>query len=353
LTEQRLLDHVVGVGGTAEGFLAGGFMATLGVRALVQVVGKPMSKFRRILDFGCGPARILCWLGDVMPAANVIGVDINAEAIEWCRNNIGDAAEFVLNTPHPPLPIRDESIDLVYGLSVFTHLDEEFQFRWLEELHRITAPGAILVLTIHGEGKAKKDLWESAYAEYESKRFVYTKSLEDRGVAGLPDFYQVTYHHHDYIAERWSRYFEPLLAVKQGPFWVQDAVVLRKRRHPRLVSVPDSKYPVIQLPLVSIESPTPGKEIEGRVVEIYGWMFYPDSPAAVEPVAWIDGVRVECEFKRYARADVAAIQGVPQAMDSGFWQRIAADHLKPGTHLLVLTCSDSAIPISATYFVVK
>ncbi|MCA1657735.1 MAG: class I SAM-dependent methyltransferase, partial [Verrucomicrobiaceae bacterium] len=52
---------------------------------------------------------------------------------------------------HPPTPFADGSFDLVHGISVFTHLSEADQDRWLAELQRITEPGGAVLMSIQGE----------------------------------------------------------------------------------------------------------------------------------------------------------------------------------------------------------
>jgi SAM-dependent methyltransferase len=58
---------------------------------------------------------------------------------------------FVANDVQPPLPFEPEKFDLVYALSVFTHIDR-FWANWLLELHRVLAPNGLLVATIMSEG---------------------------------------------------------------------------------------------------------------------------------------------------------------------------------------------------------
>lgn len=54
VNDQRLIDHVVGADGSEEGFLSGGFLTATGLMSALQLSGRPISSFRRILDFGCG-----------------------------------------------------------------------------------------------------------------------------------------------------------------------------------------------------------------------------------------------------------------------------------------------------------
>ena len=42
------------------------------------------------------------------------------------------------------------SFDLVYALSVFTHLTSELQLAWRDELLRVLRPDGLLLLTTHG-----------------------------------------------------------------------------------------------------------------------------------------------------------------------------------------------------------
>jgi len=52
----------------------------------------------------------------------------------------------------PPLPFPDNSFDLIYAVSVFTHLSEEHQRTWLPELRRVLRPGGrLLLVDIGGE----------------------------------------------------------------------------------------------------------------------------------------------------------------------------------------------------------
>jgi SAM-dependent methyltransferase len=80
---------------------------------------------------------------------SVCGSDVSRKAIEWCREHL-DFAAFVHNGLAPPLDLDDESFDLVYALSVFTHLTADLQLAWRDELRRVLRPDGRLLITTHG-----------------------------------------------------------------------------------------------------------------------------------------------------------------------------------------------------------
>ena len=66
----------------------------------------------------------------------------------WCRNL---HLRGVRSEPaRPPLPYEDDRFDLVYSVSIFTHLDEQLQRPWIEELTRVVRPGGLVLVTVTG-----------------------------------------------------------------------------------------------------------------------------------------------------------------------------------------------------------
>src|SRR5213596_2342866 len=102
-SDHRLLQQVVGPGGDEAGYLYGGLTTSMGIRAVLRLLGKRIADFDRILDFGCGSARVLRWFQDVQNKTELYGCDINPDAIDWSKKNI-HFAKFVLNEKLPPLP---------------------------------------------------------------------------------------------------------------------------------------------------------------------------------------------------------------------------------------------------------
>lgn len=103
-----------------------------------------------ILDWGCGPARIVRHLPELLDkSCSIYATDYNPKTIAWNRKAL-TGINFNLNSTNPPLPYVDSSFDIVYGLSIFTHLDEDLHYEWFNELTRITKKDGILFLTLQG-----------------------------------------------------------------------------------------------------------------------------------------------------------------------------------------------------------
>lgn len=187
--------------------------------------GRPLGGYQSILDFGCGCGGTLPWVRDLAPRAALSGTDIDADAIAWCRAHLTDVAVST-NGALPPLPYPDASFDLVYALSVFTHLDEAPQRQWLAELRRVVAPGGACVVTLHGPETATS-LSSAERQLLTDHGFVFVRTNATRGL--FPDWYQNAYHEPWYVRETFAEYFDVGTYVPRGLFGHQDIVVLTRR----------------------------------------------------------------------------------------------------------------------------
>lgn len=135
-------------------FLDGGTLGANAIRAAVTRQGRDMREFERILDFGCGCGRLLRqWSG--LTNVKVFGTDMQHRLLRECRRVL-PFTHVAVNGPEPPLPFADASFDLVYSLSVFTHLDERQQLLWRDEIRRILKPDGLWLLTTQGDAYVPK-----------------------------------------------------------------------------------------------------------------------------------------------------------------------------------------------------
>ncbi|MEU0984714.1 class I SAM-dependent methyltransferase [Streptomyces griseus] len=178
-----------------------------------------------IVDFGCGCARVLRHVIPQKPQARYYGVDVDAQAIEWCRNNLADRAEFAVTERLPPLPFDDATVDVVYGVSVFSHIPEGDQQTWLAEFSRILTPGGILLLSVNGATVARMAT-KPVREKLEQDGIAYVR---DGGISGLPDWYQMCFHTRHHIERSWPTAGLRLETYTEcAVMMCQDAVLLRK-----------------------------------------------------------------------------------------------------------------------------
>jgi SAM-dependent methyltransferase len=171
---------------------------------------------------------VLRFFGDRPASCRLFGTDIDPELIAWCREQ-PQLGQFDVNPHLPPTAYPDGFFDFIFSISVFTHLDEDMQLAWLQELRRITRPGGHVLVSLHSPA-TDAQLTRAQRERMASKGFLYvvgqTGALK---LDGLPDFYQSAFHSREYVREVWGRTFEVVSHVDRGINAHQDAVLLRAR----------------------------------------------------------------------------------------------------------------------------
>src|SRR5678815_4181345 len=123
-----------------------------------EVLGHPVWKGRRILDFGGNVGTFLASAGDRVDHEDYWCIDINRAVIEHGRATY-PRAHFVHFNRYSPqynsfgirnLPIPDcrgVRFDVILGFSVFTHVDANEMIESVGALRRLLAPGGVLAFT--------------------------------------------------------------------------------------------------------------------------------------------------------------------------------------------------------------
>jgi SAM-dependent methyltransferase len=196
----------------ANEFLEGGVIAA---RELTQ--GLSLSELGSILDLGCGSARVLPHIASLALNASCTGCDVDGTAIAWAAGHHPEL-RWVHSGYEPPLPFDDGSFELLYSISVFSHLDEPLGDAWLNEVTRVLAPGGIALLSIHGAHAFEqfrtgavatswcpRSAFERAPLAADEFLFVpYRRSIWNEGeLPGVGDAYGLAFHGPDYVRSRW------------------------------------------------------------------------------------------------------------------------------------------------------
>ena len=141
----------------ADRFFAGGAELLLRYLRVAQAHGFNLRTARAAFEIGCGSARVIRHLR-ALNGLRLVGSDINAESTLWCREHI-PGVEFYQNELDPPLAFAtDDTFDLAFAMSVFTHIPFDRQLPWLEEMARIVRPGGYFLVTVEGVVKQREML---------------------------------------------------------------------------------------------------------------------------------------------------------------------------------------------------
>ena len=193
-------------------------------KQLTEILAKHGAPSGPVLDWGCGCARVI----QHMPHEILHGCDIDRDNIDWCRSNIKNATFAEIKT-NSPADYSEGFFAAVYGISVFTHLNEAHETFWLNELARITKADGLVLVSTHGAVAALR-------AGFGVAMTGNTNTLIDRGINPDLDsfiedkeYYRNVFHTPQYIYRNWGRHFE-IEEIYEGIIGNnQDLVVLRKR----------------------------------------------------------------------------------------------------------------------------
>ncbi len=152
-----------------------------------------------ICDWGCGPVRVLRHMPKILGKNHsYLGLDYNENTIKWASRTFPQI-DFRLNKLTPPLPIEDNSLDVIYSISVFTHLSESLFEDYVNDIFRILKKDGILITTLHGD-KNSNALLKDELEIYRNGKFVVRDKVEE----GKRTF--VSYHPKKFVIKAFNKF---------------------------------------------------------------------------------------------------------------------------------------------------
>jgi SAM-dependent methyltransferase len=160
----------------------------------------------KVIEIGCGCGRTALALTQILHDGNYIGMDIDEKSIRACRENQlikGKKFRFDwMNIYHPEynpqgkvsaksykLPYPDQSAEIIFLISVFTHMLSDEVSHYISEINRILCPGGRCLFTTfimdYGqEGKLIDFPYEHGYYR------LHQESIPEKAVGYYRNFFE-------------------------------------------------------------------------------------------------------------------------------------------------------------------
>ncbi|MDP3975785.1 MAG: methyltransferase domain-containing protein [bacterium] len=204
----------------------------------------------KVLDVGCGIGRIALPLAEYLDKkGRYSGFDIDKRGIAWCQKHISaDHKHFefqhadiynryynrggAISAEGFTFPYPDKNFDLVFAVSVFTHMLPSQVTRYFSEITRVLKPGGRVLLTFFLLDEEAKKLIANGSAK---AKFVYTddqvsfyshKGNPEAEVAYLQTWIQEQLQSADLIDHQ---LYSGSWSGKNKPVSYQDILVARKK----------------------------------------------------------------------------------------------------------------------------
>jgi SAM-dependent methyltransferase len=125
---------------TIRHYYESGLTTTLPIITAAYVEGLDLRASAEVLDFGCGVGRQLLHFKRNYPNLKLHACDVNNRSIEFIQSAY-PSVESYTSKFLPPLEYPNLKFDLIYSVSIFSHLNIRDHELWLQELARITRAG--------------------------------------------------------------------------------------------------------------------------------------------------------------------------------------------------------------------
>jgi SAM-dependent methyltransferase len=176
---------------------------------------------KRALDFGCGSGKVMRHFLPEAADCELWGCDIDKRSIDWINAELSPPLHAFANDEAPPLDQPSASFDLVWSVSVFTHLTDHWA-GWLSELHRVLRPGGLAIMSFLGG--AMYEVWTDEAWDPDRIGMTVLNHGQDWELGG-----PTVFHSPWWLREHWGRAFE-IVQMREGIAPREHGLVLLRRR---------------------------------------------------------------------------------------------------------------------------
>jgi SAM-dependent methyltransferase len=174
-----------------------------------------------VLDFGCGSGKVMRHFLAEARECELWGCDIDERSVTWLQEELSPPLVAFLNGEAPPLDQPDGYFDLIWSVSVFTHLTDHWA-GWLAELHRVLKPGGLAIISFLGA--AMYEVWTAGDWDPDRVGMTVLNHGQDWELGG-----PTVFHSPWWLREHWGRAFE-IVQMREGTAPREHGLVVLRRR---------------------------------------------------------------------------------------------------------------------------
>lgn len=203
-------------------YLADGWRTLAELMQLLEAVDRPLLKLASVLEFASGHGRFTRHLVKAIGPQRVTVSDVVADAVGFARDTFG--VQGFVSDPQPEAVPWPRRYELVFVLSLFSHLPRHSWARWLASIWRAVAPGGLLVLSTHGAEAARR-----AGVVLDDRGFFFAASSESSAIDAQE--YGTSFTSEAFVREQVAMLAGEAALTHFAPVWFwhhQDAWVLRR-----------------------------------------------------------------------------------------------------------------------------
>ncbi|MDO5624444.1 MAG: class I SAM-dependent methyltransferase [Pseudomonadota bacterium] len=203
-------------------YLADGWRTLSELMLLLEQVDRPLARMAQVLEFASGHGRFTRHLVRALDADRVTVSDVVPDAVAFAQGTLG-VSGFV-SSARPEDLSWPQRYDLVFVLSLFSHLPLQSWGRWLQRLYEALAPGGLLVFSTHGTEAARR-----AQVTLDDDGYFFAPSSESTAIDAQE--YGTAFTDEAFVRARLREHMGEDALLRHAPVWFwhhQDAWVLRR-----------------------------------------------------------------------------------------------------------------------------
>ena len=204
-------------------YLADGWRTLSELLLLLERADQPLVKMNHVLEFASGHGRFTRHLVKAIGPGRVTVSDVVADAVDFARQSFG--VQGFVSHAVPEQLAWPRRYDLVFVLSLFSHLPRGSWGRWLAVLWDAVAPGGLLVFSTHGSEAARR-----AGVALDGEGYFFAPSSESNAIDAHE--YGTAFTDEAFVRARVNELAPAPVQVDRAPVWFwnhQDAWVLKKQ----------------------------------------------------------------------------------------------------------------------------